>query len=156
MKTTLEVEIGQVKQRDAVVIIVCTDGGIVPGLRYEVHRGCKGTAFPRNFCVLQNAFTGSKTREQGPTDHFILPNHPEIHEKLFSGVKVGLNKMDNLNFMSNLSKTHQIYHFRLILLFCYLQTWQKSYRPTHILHIHSLYILRFPNSLYMRESHNVF
>ena len=68
-----------------------TDGGIVPGLRYEVHRGCKGTAFPRNFCVLQNAFTGSKTRKQGPTDHFILPNHPEIHEKLFSGVKVGIS-----------------------------------------------------------------
>ena len=82
MKTTLEVEIGQVKQRDAVVIIVCTDGGIVPGLRYEVHRGCKGTAFPRNFCVLQNAFTGSKPRKQEPTDHFILPNHPEIHEKI--------------------------------------------------------------------------
>ena len=35
-------------------------------------------------------FTGSKPRKQGPTDHFILPNHPEIHEKLFSGVKVGL------------------------------------------------------------------
>ena len=76
---------------DAVVIVVCTDGGIVPGLRYEVHRGCKGTAFPRNFCVLQNAFTGSKPRKQGPIDHFILPNHPEIHEKLFSGVKVGLS-----------------------------------------------------------------
>ena len=48
---------------DAVVLVVGIDGGIVPGLRYEVHCGCKGTAFPRHSCVLQNGFTNSKPRK---------------------------------------------------------------------------------------------
>ena len=86
---------------DAVVIIIGTDGGIVPGLRYEVHCGCKGTTFPQDFCVLQNRFTSSKPRKQGLSDHFIPSNNTENHEKLFRGVKVGLGKITDYQFFAS-------------------------------------------------------
>ena len=50
----------QVTERllDAVVPVIALSPRVVSWLRHEVHIGCKGTTFLRDFCVLQIDFSG--------------------------------------------------------------------------------------------------
>ena len=49
----------QVTERllDAVVPVISLSPRVVSWLRHEVHCGCKGTTFLRDFCVLQLVFS---------------------------------------------------------------------------------------------------